>query len=436
MSFTAAIFLVVYIAGLSLALFRNPIYGLLAYLWTFYLFPPYQWWAAEVPELRWSLWAALITFAATLYHNRQDIGAWLKNWGVRILIAFAVWLWVQSSWAVNSSEHFKGCILFTKYVALFYVINVNIRDYNSLFLFAGGHVAGCFILGWIARGVRLVDGRLEGVGGPGISDANTLGMHLTTGLVFAGFLFLGVRNIWKWAAFVAIPFILNGIILTGSRGAMLAMAGAGIMGVIMAPKSYRNKIFGAFALGAILLGYLANDTFWQRLSLIQADKKTGKYEASAQSRFDLLNYGFEMFNDHPMGVGHGGHIAISRNYIPNLRPGEKKAAHNTFMAVLVNHGFVGLIIFSALLCWVVWLARNSLRFFKIGVNQRYEIFFLMVLASMVAWITGGQFSNYLKAEVFIWLIAMLTSLSGIIKKDAVTFIVSLNDTTTEQGRRT
>ena len=39
------------------------------YIWTFYEYPEQRWWGLELPDLRWSLTAAVITFAAVILHR-------------------------------------------------------------------------------------------------------------------------------------------------------------------------------------------------------------------------------------------------------------------------------------------------------------------------------------------------------------------------------
>jgi hypothetical protein len=68
MSITTLVFLVVYLAGLALA-FSRPITGLCAYLWAFYNNPPSAWWGSELPTIRWSLIAAVVTLVAYGWHS-------------------------------------------------------------------------------------------------------------------------------------------------------------------------------------------------------------------------------------------------------------------------------------------------------------------------------------------------------------------------------
>ena len=103
MSLTTIGFLGIFIIFLAFAFIRGPVYGLLAYLWVFCNFPPERWWGTELPDLRWSLIAAVITlFATILKKSRSTRQPWYANWGLRILLLFTVWMWVQSLWALDA----------------------------------------------------------------------------------------------------------------------------------------------------------------------------------------------------------------------------------------------------------------------------------------------------------------------------------------------
>ena len=58
MSLTGMLFMVAFMAALTLALVRHPIYGLYAYVADFYLHPPSRWWGQFLPDMRWSMLAA------------------------------------------------------------------------------------------------------------------------------------------------------------------------------------------------------------------------------------------------------------------------------------------------------------------------------------------------------------------------------------------
>ena len=68
---TAATFLIAYFLSCVLALTRHPSFGLLAYLSAFYIHPPSRWWAYALPDVRWSLLAAGVTFVGLFIHKQK-----------------------------------------------------------------------------------------------------------------------------------------------------------------------------------------------------------------------------------------------------------------------------------------------------------------------------------------------------------------------------
>ena len=167
---------------------------------------------------------------------------------------------------------------------------------------------------------------------------------------------------------------------------------------------------------------LAHDLFWSRMSTILPDE-SGVEEQSAESRVLIAKANLAMFLDHPLGVGHRGNETLSPLYMPPELLTEKegsavRAAHNTIMAVLVDHGFIGLILLALL---HASLARSLLRL-KFGSASRLgrELSAYSV-ALAVAWTIywgNAQFVNVTKAEVVIWIAALTFALEWMAKADA------------------
>jgi hypothetical protein len=72
MSLTAIGFIGVFVLLVVLAFLRHPVWGLYGYLWVFYNHPPARWWGSELPDLRLSLIAAIVTAVAMMLHHRAD----------------------------------------------------------------------------------------------------------------------------------------------------------------------------------------------------------------------------------------------------------------------------------------------------------------------------------------------------------------------------
>jgi len=72
MSLTAVFFVLVFFGAILLTFTRGPIFGVLAYMWTFYNHPPSRWWGESLPDLRWSLLAAAATLLALIMNGRTS----------------------------------------------------------------------------------------------------------------------------------------------------------------------------------------------------------------------------------------------------------------------------------------------------------------------------------------------------------------------------
>lgn len=431
MSLTALGFLAIYGIGLFLALFRHPLFGLAAYFWAFYMAPPSQWWGTDLPDWRWSLYAAIVTLIATLRLERPVTRpAWHASWGIRFLIAYVAWMWLQNAWAVNGAYHLEGCLLFTKYIVLIYVIYRVVSDETTVAYFSWGHIAGCFLFGWFAYHAS-VSGRLESFGSGSLTDANLLAMHQITGIAFAGFMFVGGQGKKRWLAFAALPFILNTIILTASRGAFVGLLGGALAALWMSPRSHRHLVLGAVALAAVLVTLLAHDLFWQRVGTIWATKES-EMEASARSRIELLRYGWQMARDHPLGAGHRGHEVLSPDYLPDeLLTGDegqrRRSGHNTFMVALVEQGFPGAMLYLALQAWILTTLWRLKSLDRLGLPGSLAIYRAALGTAFVTSFICGQFVNILKAEVVIWLVALLYILHNLSYEAIETDVSTYNE---------
>jgi len=113
----------VFFGGLLLAFAVHPRYGLYTYLAVFYLHPPSRWWGDMLPDIRWSLVAAVVALIA-LVRLPKVVGrpSFLSLTPVWLLILFTLWVWLQLAWALDPVMQLDLAILLTKYVALFYLM--------------------------------------------------------------------------------------------------------------------------------------------------------------------------------------------------------------------------------------------------------------------------------------------------------------------------
>jgi hypothetical protein len=333
------------------------------------------------------------------------------NWAGRLLIVFAAYMWLETFWAVNAEYALDGAILFSKYVALFWMVSRLVRDEQGIEYFSLAHVYGCLMWGYIAWTTD-VRGRFEVPQGPGVDDSNMLGFHLATGLAFAGMMFIGLSGTRRWLAFAAIPLILNAVILTASRSAMIGLVAGGLGCLLFGPAKYRVRLAGAGVLGIVLVLLLAqDDIFWQRAATIPGvSDEERPLDDAAVARIEAIKGEWKMFLDYPMGAGHRGNEVLSPQYInAAVLTGEGfRSAHTTVMAALVDHGIPGILIYLSLQLWALKKLLRLRRLARSG-SSRIGIYTGAIAGGFFAYTVCGLFLNLIKAEVFIWMLGLIVA---------------------------
>jgi O-antigen ligase len=201
--------------------------------------------------------------------------------------------------------------------------------------------------GW--TGIPMSEGnRIQYVGI--FNDPNDLGLLFAATLPMA--VFLGrkgvgmMRPVWLGSALL----LLYGIVLTNSRGALLAVlvvAGCYIW--------YRRGMVTAGLLGVI--GLTALKLVSSRMDELDAG------EESAAGRVDAWYAGLEMFRDSPVfGVGAG-----------NFTEYNDLTAHNSFVLVLAETGFVGFVLWLAFVGYGFWMMLTVIRHVRVaGTDPQVE----------------------------------------------------------------
>lgn len=415
------LWIILYVGTLYLCFSRHPIWGMGAYLLALYAAPDHHWYGALLPDLRWSLLAALATFISIRMNlSRLAVkNPWFSNGAGKIFLAYTLWMWIQLPWAASYEWHLFGCVLFTKYLVLFYMIYKVLDNDIRVYQFLMFNIIGGFYWGYLIKGTT-VTGRVEHIGGPGISDANTMGMHLGIVLIFAALMLLKKNTIFQntfwWRisqgfVFISALFMANGMVQSISRSAMVGFAAAGMVLFFLNHKAFRKK-FLLYAVVAIVgFVYMAPQTFWDRMDTVRGAVQGEEIEASAYSRIIIAKAQIEMFKANVMGNGHRGTVILSPYYmspelLTNLKGGGSgRASHNTFLTVLVEQGIPG-----AILYWLVVLSgiKTVLSFEK--EDNTIYLYVMMVAAGLTTLFIAGMFVDYLRAEMMIYLFAILASL--------------------------
>lgn len=419
MSLTAIAFLAAYFGCLFRAFSKDPKWGLYAYLLAFYAHPVGRWWGQSLPDLRWSFLAALATLAAVLFSKKKE--SWLSSKESKYYLVFFLYLLLQYFWVLNSAYHTIFVLLVVKYFILILLIQQCIKTKEDIVGFVICNALGALYFGYL--GYSYGGGRLEGVGGPGVESANGLGQHLSILLVASSYMLLIKLGKIKYLLLFAILIILNTIMLTESRGALLSLVLTGVVAIFFVPPSVKKVFFSLATLGAVAFGLLLGPQIIERFKTTQTNSFGEIQDKSAASRLVIIKAQYEIFKEKPLvGQGHRTTLILSPLYIPQeylskVKAGEqvlqRRASHNFLMGMLTDHGIIGITFY----CLISFSLLKSLlqvrRLIKSKANVDNELLLIQtgLCLGFVCYLIAGMFSNNKIFEIAVWLIALIPIVS-------------------------
>ena len=416
---SAAAFVVFCLFCSAMAFIRHPIFGLYFYLASIYVHPPSRWWGYMLPDLRWALLSAGVTVLAVALHRGRlnPKPFWMANPPAAILTMYVVWMWIQTFWAVDEATHINGTTQFTKCIVVLWFVYRIVDTKERLRGFLSAHVFGCGLLGVYAQFTGREGNRLDGVGGPGMDDANTLGMYLATGVIVALGLVLTQTGWRRWVNLGLLVVIINGFVLANSRGPFLGLAAGGLV-LVACKATQHRRVFWALVLVGVLGGTaIVDKAFVERMFTIgdvaSLDEEADK---SARSRVAIVEAQLRMAKDYPLGAGHRGTAALSTRYLDRqwltgggADPDAERSSHNTFMTALVEQGPPGALMYLALVGWLGHVVLRLRRLRAQRVDPELATFGAAICASIVVVFVAGWAADYLLAEVQFWMFAALVS---------------------------
>lgn len=194
------------------------------------------------------------------------------------------------------------------------------------------------------------------------NNPNIFGNYLVCNACLA----LLVRDSWlgrrwplvHWSAVLAVPLLVTAVVVTGSRGSMLAIAGATATIVLLYSRrvSTSRIVGGVAAIGTAMAAIVAALVYSGATFLTHLHQRLFK---DLENRFEMWSVAAEAFRSSPLvGIGYG----QLPGYM-HLQTGREYAAHNVYMTIGAEVGLFGLVAFLGLLAWVLldgWrLARTE-----------------------------------------------------------------------------
>ncbi len=435
MSRTALVWIIGLVTGTVLSL-RDPIFGLLVYLWEYYNHPPVRWWGNQVPDWRWSLIVgsallAAYTFQGKTIFRKEIFGHRSTQW----LMAFLVITMMVTGLLAVDPERSRGYVLDLLKLALLYCLIVGVVTDHQKYQW----IVMAFILGALNWGVdayinpHFTAGRLVRVGGPDSLDDNAAAAHVITALPFL-LLYLWRGNKWqRIVTVVAAPFIVNLIILCNSRGSMIGIVVATLAGLAFMEWRVRLRLaFVALAFVPMALMLVNQDFIDRQLTLVRFAEEgplspSARLDGAANERILSWAGAITLIGEKPLGVGGGGYDKLSPIYAPTVvenHEGEERAVHNTFLWAASDWGVAGGIAFLGFIGSGL-LSLHRIR--RSTMSERLKLESLALEVAIIAFLGASFFVNRLYAEMLYWLVALSAVLTNIHNTEVAGARNSLDD---------
>lgn len=342
-------FLLVFVMGTFLSLFRGPIYGLITYVFIYFNIPSHQWWGGYLPDLRWSFISASLLTLSVLLH-REKLGK--IQFGIKspltYLLLLLILMCLIAPFAYSPPLACQKIYGFFGYIYIYILIVLIITDEQKYRLFIYSLFCLYFYLAWQAH-FHFNGGRLDGVGLPDASDANMLAALILLIIPFLiQHMLYGSRSEKLFSSLIFLP-VANVFMMCGSRGGFLGLISMGLVLVFLQLKQlhFFKILIVACSITAAFLG-LMDDKFKDRLLGLKGSIQTFKLEENSAGRIPIWNESLAIIKDYPFGTGGGGLMELSPYYFSNElieKTTGKRASHNTYLLLLIEQGVIGLFLY-------------------------------------------------------------------------------------------
>jgi O-antigen ligase len=273
--------------------------------------------------------------------------------------AFSSALWATDAYAAESTSFRLALGL-----VFVFVVFAAVRDRRQLRWVVGALIVGA-LLASLVGALQLSAGPSSGRLGGGVGDPNELASVLVPALALATFALVSVRVLWLRIALAAsIVALAASLLLTGSRGGLLAVAASVVVAIVCGGAIRKRVALVAAAVIALGVGYytyIASPAAVQRVSSFTAQGGAG--------RLDMWAVAGSVAADRPIfGAGAGNFPAVEAVYVTETRnlPNaqfvvDKLVVHNTYLELVAELGPLGLLAFAFIVLAAIVATVRAIR---------------------------------------------------------------------------
>jgi len=232
-----------------------------------------------------------------------------------------------------------------------------------------------------------------------VVNPNGLGFVIVTAIPFLHYLLWGAKWKSKVLYIAILPAIMYALLLTMSRGAMVAF----LVVVWMVFKNSKHK------LSLVIVGLLSAVVMWGVLNDVQKDRYLSLVSSDTQGAKTVDGRWQGMVNEFSLGaerpiVGHGLGTTGEAKFNSGMK---RQAAHNLYAELLIEIGIIGFIIFIIYIVSIynIFIANQNLisKQSKLKTNSEYDFYNRLNLAlTTVFWMYVVYSINYYGLSVYYW----------------------------------
>ena len=314
-----------------------------------------------------------------------------------VIVLFLGWLALSQLWAGDPSASLLSLYRIALNAILFVIVYTAVQGRRELTNVMAAFVLGASVaaLYGISHGGGESDAeRLSGT----LGNANELAAVLVVGAVFAAGLMLtsgkrpGLRLIGAGGLF----FCVFGVLLTLSRTGLVSLGVACVAAVLLSGR-WRIRIMPLVVIVAVLaIGYFAV------VASPTARDRVTNFGGGGTGRTDLWKVAWRMVEAEPVhGIGAGNFPTTAPDYL--LRPGvlersdlivtEPKVAHNTYLEIFAELGFIGITLFASILLICLSCVWRAIRNFARRRERTMEILARTLLVALIALLVADFFAS-------------------------------------------
>jgi len=341
-------------------------------------------------------------------------------WITALLALFLAWAGLSFIWAEEPAGAVDAAYRLGLNAVLLLIVYTAVRTPSDAIRVLAAFVIGATaatLLG-LASGATTALGSEARLSGE-FENANELAASLVATLTLTlGLAFVAKNSpVLRMAALAAAALAMFGILLTVSRGGLVALAVAAVAAIVFAGR-WRPGI-AALSTVAALLAVVYFVSFAPPAATARLTELEG-----GTGREDIWKVAWRMVEDQPVrGVGAGNFGTSSIHYL--LVPGTlrrsdfivntQKVAHNVYLGTLAELGIVGLALLLSVILALLGCAIKAVREFQRNGDVQMEILSRAVLIAIVGLLASLFFSSDLYKKQLWLLLAMAPALLAIAK---------------------